>query len=162
MASRRYADNTTVSIGRSRGEIDDLLRAWGCDGLRWTDQWIKGITTIEFMWKHDGANYLARLSVTLESEDDVRKRSCHATHGTFLESTFKRNMEARGRSEMRTLHLWLKAAFHAVDAGIVSAEALFLPFLVGADGQTVAEVALPRLSKLLGGGAGLLLGDGNG
>jgi hypothetical protein len=42
----------------------------------------------------------------------------------------------------------------------VSAAALFLPFLEGADGQTFGEVALPRLSKMLTQGAHALLGDG--
>ncbi len=26
---RRFAENTDVSVGKSRGEIDDLLRRWG-------------------------------------------------------------------------------------------------------------------------------------
>lgn len=32
---RRYAEDTSVSVGRSRGDIDDLLRAWGCTALQW-------------------------------------------------------------------------------------------------------------------------------
>lgn len=61
----------------------------------------------------------------------------------------------------RTLHrvllLWLKGALNAVQAGIVSPEAIFLPFLEGADGVTVAEAALPRLPALLSNAAEKLL-----
>jgi len=39
---RRYAEDTDVSVGKSRGEIDDLLRAWKCDGIQWTDHYDVG------------------------------------------------------------------------------------------------------------------------
>jgi hypothetical protein len=42
------------------------------------------------------------------------------------------------------------------------ADTLFLPWLVGKDGRTVAEVARPRLHELLQGSASRLLGDGKG
>lgn len=52
---------------------------------------------------------------------------------------------------------WLKAALNAVDAGLVEVEAIFLPWLVGTDGRTLREVAIPRLPALLKGSAvGLL------
>jgi len=64
---------------------------------------------------------------------------------------------ARGRAEHRQLALLLKAAFNAVEAGIISPEQLFLAWLVGKDGRTIGDVALPRLPKLLAGGASQLL-----
>jgi hypothetical protein len=30
----RYVQTTTVNVAKSRGEIDTLLRRWGCDGIR--------------------------------------------------------------------------------------------------------------------------------
>ena len=55
--------------------------------------------------------------------------------------------------------LWLKAALNAVEAKLVDPAAIFLPFLVGTDGRTFADVALPKLPKLMNGSAGLLLED---
>jgi hypothetical protein len=62
--------------------------------------------------------------------------------------------------EHRVLLLWIKAAFNAVEAGIVTAEQIFLPFLEGADGKTVSEIAIPRMAELTRGSAGRLLTAG--
>lgn len=67
--------------------------------------------------------------------------------------------ERAGRHEHRVLLLWLKAALNAVEAGLVDPASIFLSFLVGRDGRTVADVALPKLPSLIGGPAGLLLED---
>ncbi len=154
----RYANTTTVAVAKSRADIDSLLRQWGCDGIRWTDQFLEGLVRLEFVWNHDGTNYGARFSLQLPDDDELRAESVHATTGRFLQAKFDKLSKARGRSEHRVLLLWLKAAFNAVEAGIVTAETLFLPFIVDANGQTFAEVALPRLPMMLEGGAEQLLG----
>jgi predicted component of type VI protein secretion system len=65
--------------------------------------------------------------------------------------------EQRRRQSYRVLLLWLKAALNAVEAGLVSAAAVFLPWLEDAQGQTVAEVALPHIAELMRGSARRLL-----
>lgn len=155
----RYADKTTVSVAKSRGEIDRLLRDWNCEGIRWTDHYTRGAVVLEFLWKHAEQEYLARFEVSLPDDDELRAQSLYGgkAHGKFLPEKFKRLQDARGRQEHRLLLLWLKAALNAVDAGIVPAEVLFLPFLVGRDGRTVAQAALPRLPQLLAAGSDALL-----
>lgn len=141
---RRYAETTSVSVGRSRQELDDLLRRWGCAAISWSDNFEQGWAQLSFAWKRDADVYLAKFRIKIT-----------ATGHT------KRDQERIGRQEHRVLCLWIKAALNAVDSGIIPAEAIFLPFLVGKDGQTVADVALPRLPSLLKGGADhLLLGSG--
>jgi len=157
---RTFAQDTSVSVGRSRGEIDDLLRAWGCTGVMWADEYDIGRMSLQFRWPHDGVTYMARFTVTLESREKIKKE-VDAMRGSWkAELTQKRideRLAARGRQEMRILLLWLKAALNAVEAGIVKAEEIFLPFLVGADGRTVAEIAIPRMRDLLTNDAGRLL-----
>lgn len=149
----RYAETTTVRVDKSRNEIDRLLRDWGCDGIRWTDHFAKGQVGLEFLWTHDDQEYLARFEITLPDDEALRSNARHASSGAFLPAKLAKLKESRGRQEHRLLLLWLKAALNAVDAGIIPAEVLFLPFLVGQDGQTVAQAALPRLRTLLSGGA---------
>lgn len=153
----RYASTTSVGVAKSRGEIDALLRQWGCDGIRWTDQHKIGLVQVEFTWEHDDTPYLARFSIQLPDDAELRKRSQHASQHYFLESKYQKLCADNGKVEHRILLLFLKAAFNAVEEGIIDAQTLFLPYLVGADGRTVAEVALPRLSKMLEGGAASLL-----
>lgn len=158
---RRFAEDTSISVGRSRGDIDDLLRAWGCKSLQWGDDFEHGRARLEFQWEREGVRYIARFDVKLPDEATLKKRARHATSGQFLPSKYE-DLKARiGRQEHRVLLLWLKAAFNAVEAGIVDPAAIFLPFLVGNDGRTVADVALPRMRELLGGSASRLLGDGS-
>lgn len=158
---RRFADDTAVPVSRSRGEIDRLLREWGARGLQWTDDWEHGRVALKFLWRAgDGKDYLARFSVALPTDDELREEARHGGRGKFLPGKFERLAEGRGRQEHRLLGLWLKAALNAVESGIVSAETLFLPFLEDRQGRTVAEIAIPRLGQLLEGGAARLLGDG--
>lgn len=154
---RAYAEETTVPISKTRCEIDDLLRAWRADGIRWTEDREGGRFVLEFLWKHEGASFLARFTVLMPSEKTLRARSLHAKTGMLVESKLRRQRELAGRHEHRILLLWLKACFNAVKAKLTTAEAVFLPFLVGTDGQTVAEAALPRLRTLLTGSGGMLL-----
>ena len=162
---RRYAQETSVPVSKSRGEIDSLLRTWGCDGIQWTDDFAHDRVQLRFIFARlvngDAMRFMARFTVALEPLEKVKARCIDGRSGRPSESKLADAIERRGRSEHRLLLLWLKAAFNAVDAGLVSPEALFLPFLEGRDGATVAERAIPQLSTLLKGSADrLLLGDG--
>lgn len=159
--SRRYAEGTSVSVGKSRGEIDDLLRRWGCAAISWSDNFENGRATLRFAWKREPEVYLARFDIQVPTDADLRKRALDQRSRTFSESKYQKLRESMGREEHRLLALWIKAALNAVQAGIIPAEAIFLPFLQGRDGRTFAEAALPRLPLLLKGGAdALLLGEG--
>lgn len=159
---RRYAEDTSVPVARSRAEIERLLRDWRCDGIRWSDIYSKGQSVLEFVWQRaESEVYMARFEIALPSDDELRERAVDGRSGRFSEAKYGALQAARGKAEHRVLALWLKAALNAIDAGLVAAEAIFLPWLVGRDGKTVAETALPRLQKLLAGGADrLLLADG--
>lgn len=157
---RRYAQDTSVPIGRSRGAIDQLLRDWGCDQLQWSDDYARGRVRLRFVWRRDDVSYVARFDLQLPTDEALRAQAVDSrdTSGRRIaEGKLAKLRAARGQSEHRLLLLWLKAALNAVDAGIVDAAALFLPFLEDKDGATVAEMALPRLGKLLVGTADRLL-----
>lgn len=156
--AKKFAEDTTVSIAKSRGEIDDLLRRWDCDGIRWTDMFKKNQTILEFSWAGGDRVYLARFVVDLPTDEILRGRSGNAASGKFMASKYRRAKELAGRQEHRVLCLFLKGAFNAIENELIAAEVIFLPFFVGPDGRTVAEVALPRLPELLASGSETLLG----
>jgi len=164
---KRFAQNTSVSVGKSRGEIDSLLRQWGCKGVQWTDEFEAGLVTLRFRWEHEGCAYMARFSVNLPTDEELSKSAVdgRTTRTTWSDPKvsdrkLEKLRETRGQQEHRLLLLWLKAAFNAVDAHIVTAEEIFLPFLEGKDGRTVAEVAIPKMADLLSGNANRLLTTG--
>jgi hypothetical protein len=157
---RRFASDTAVPIGRSRGEIDKLLRDWGASAIQWSDEYDLDRVTLRFIWTSHGTRFMARFTLKLRTRKELEPAALDGRTGQVSEGKIQRLLNDRGKQEHRVLLLWIKAALNAVDLGIVSAEELFLPFLEGADGKTVGEVAMPRLVKLVGGGANLLLGDG--
>lgn len=154
---RRYAEGTQVPIARSRAEVDKILRDWGADAIQWSDDFRKDQVLLRFLWTWEGQQYVARITLALPTADELSKDAVDGRSGRVSQGKLQTLMAGRGKQEHRILALWLKAAFNAVDAGIVTAEAIFLAFFEGRDGQTVAEVALPRLPDLLVGNATRLL-----
>ena len=162
---RRYAEDTTVPIAKSRQEINELLRTWGGAGVSWGESFESGDVELKFGWRRGGVNgvggmmFKARLCVKLEPMEKLREaaKDQRRYDHPICEGKLAKLIESRGRREHRLLLLWLKAAFNAVDAGLVSAEEVFLPFLEGPDGRTVGEMAIPQLERLFSESADHLL-----
>ena len=157
MTRRKYAQDTKVSIARSRGQLDKLLRDWGVDGIQWTDNFKADMVQLQFVWSHEGNDYLARIKISLPTAEDLEDKAIDGRSGRVSEAKLKKLMAERGKSEHRLLLMFLKGALEAIDAGVIDAEQLFLPYLVGADGRTVSEVVEDRLPILLGQSAENLL-----
>lgn len=154
---RKYAEDTAVPASKSRGEIDQLLRAWGATGIQWSDDFQTDRVTLRFIWPRGEQRFVARFGLQLPGRAQLEPEALDGRTGRVSEKKLAALLEGRGRREHRTLLLWLKAALNAVDMGLVSAEALFLPFLEGNDGRTFAEAAVPQLGRLLTGAAERLL-----
>jgi hypothetical protein len=152
-----YAERTEVPVSKSRNQIDTLLREWGCDGIQWTDEFTTGRVTLRFAWtprpkKNEPTpvvTYWARFDITVPNDEALKKRAIHRRTYQFSAAKYAVLQRDRGKQEHRLLLLWLKAAFAAIDAGVIPAELLFLAWLEGRDGQTVGQRALPQLTKLL-------------
>lgn len=150
---KKYAAGTTISVEKSKGDISKLLREWGCERIAWEEDFKEGHIALLFVWRRDGQAYAARLEIKILTEEQARKDPANMDRRTEEPSEARvRDAVARaGRSEMRLLLLWLKAAFAAVDAGIISADIVFLPFFVVRSGQTVSDVVRPNLHNLISG-----------
>jgi hypothetical protein len=153
---RRFAEDTSVPISRSREAIDRLLRAWGADGIMWADDIARARVVLRFIWPSDGRRYVARFEVQLSTREDLEDRAKNRW-GDVVPGKIAKLMDGRGRQEHRVLLLWLTALFNAIEGGLTTAEQALLPWLEGKDGRTFAEVALPRLPDLLGASADRLL-----
>lgn len=150
--ARRYAEGTKVGIGRSREQITELLRKAGASGVMWRDDWEAGKVSLFFLWRVDAEPTMPsrQLQARLEFKvptDEYLRRAC-TVRGRFAEAKFKTMVKQRGAREHRVLHLWLKAAFEAVELGLTRPEVIFLPYIEDADGRTVADVLVPHLHRL--------------
>ncbi len=150
---KKYAATTTVTIEKSKGDISKLLRDWGCERIAWEEDYKHGYIALLFVWSKEEQSYAARLQITIPTETQLRgdPQNADGRTGKPNENKTRLAVERAGRSEMRLLLLWLKAAFAAVDAGIIEADVVFLPFLVVRDGQTVSDVVRRNLPALISG-----------
>lgn len=148
MRRKRYAKDTTVTIASSRNQIDDLLRKWGADQLQWGEDTKKGTSCLRFVWEHEGTPYCAQFRIQAETEEEIRELSVQATTGRFLQVKFDKALKRRGMVGHRELFCLIKAMFVAVDSGLITAEALLLPFLEDDQGSTMADIVLPHLAKI--------------
>lgn len=154
---RRYAQDTDVGIGRSRDQINKLLREWSCESIAWIDDFKGGNVTLQFVVprKPSGSEipvtYPVQFTIKLPDDAALKKSALDGRTYCFSQRKFEKLQSERGRREHRVLLLWLKAALEAVAEKLVDFEALFLPFMVGTDGRTVADVFVPNLPRLSGG-----------
>lgn len=161
MAKKRYARETTVPVASSRNEIDRILTRWGADQLQWSQDNKGGMSMLRFVWEHEGTQYCARFVVNVPTEDEIRAESVDGRTGGFSQSKFDKAMKRRGMVEHRELALLLKAIFVAVEANLIQAEQILLPFLEDQDGHTVAELVVPHLKQIhKRGGVKMLLARG--
>lgn len=146
---RKAYEGTSVTIGRTREQIDTLLRQWGVQGVQWEDDFDDGSATLRFRWKNDDdTTFVARYKLDLESDEQIREKAIDLRNGKFSENKYERLIKERGKREHRLLLAFLKNVFEAVGEGIISAEAVFLPWLEDAEGKTLYERIKPAMNQL--------------
>ena len=147
---KRAYEGTSVSIGRSREEIDLLLRNWGVSGIQWEDDFKRGIVNLRFRWenKNDKSSYIARFQLALDDDEKLEELSIDGRSGKPSEKKLDRLKAERGKREHRVLSAFLKNVFEAVEQGIIDAEAVFLPWIEDSEGLTVYERLGPVMKRL--------------
>lgn len=119
-ALRSYV-HTSVSAGRSKENIELLLRRVGAIGFRW-DSGLPGLDS-------EGASGFEQLAARIK------------WHGHDL--AFRLRIEYandRGqRQNLRALYWYLKAKIEAIEFGIVDLEQEFLPYMLAPSGQTMYD-----------------------
>lgn len=157
----RYAKQTAVPIAKSRQEIDQTLRRWGAKQVQWSDDYDGGRAMLRFFWEYEEQAFAARFTIAFLDDTALRDECVDGRTGGFSQTKYDKALKRIGMVEHRELALLIKAIFVAVDAGIISAEEIFLPFLEDDSGSTVAQIVLPQLAKMTSGlKAGKLLTSG--
>lgn len=146
-----YAHKTDVPVSRSRGEIDRILCAWDCDAIQWTDDRREGVVQLRFRWTFEGVPYNARIRLALPPDETLytaRERKEPWRQRDISDQVMQQRRNQRWRSLHRVLVLGIKARLNEVAAGLWAAPEVFLPYLEGIDGRTIADVAIPHLRQL--------------
>jgi hypothetical protein len=149
MASRRYAQETTVSVTKSQQELSMLLQKAGADQVLLAWDSMQG-TGVRFRM---GGRF-AQLMVPPPGEKRLRELKNWRPRWSTQEL-----LDQEQRRSWRALILLVKAKLEAIAAGITTAEREFMPDLLMEDGRRLEEWALPtlesrRLPALTAGDAG--------
>jgi len=150
----RYAQHTSVSVEKSRNEIERTLLRYGAQAFRYS--WRIGLAVIEFAI--DSRHI--RFSLPMPRRDDP-EFSKTSTGKARARNVAEKAWEQACRQRWRALALAIKAKLEAVESGIADFEQEFLAYVVDpGSNRTVAEIIRPQLETSYtaeAGGSQLLL-----
>jgi hypothetical protein len=140
----RYAKGTSVSVEKSRGEIERTLKRFGASEFAYAWKQKEGLAIIAFKARNLQIKFTMRLP--LESDDRFTKTSYGSDRS---QDAAERLWEAEAKQSWRALALLVKAKLAAVEASITSFEEEFLSHIVipHQDGRIsmVGEWLIPQL-----------------
>lgn len=132
-----YAENTTVPVAKTRGEIEALVEKYGA--TRFASGWMDDTkAAINFVAK----GRLVRFVLPLPTRDDARvlaKKGLRYTWHSPTEKQIDDKLAAEQRRRWRCLLLAMKAKLEVVETGIETFEQAFLANIVTTDNMTIYE-----------------------
>ena len=140
---KKFAEGTTVSVSRSRDEIERNLKRHGATGFLYGDQGNRAAIAFEM----DGRRYRMELMYPeLESYRYMRAGAAPMRERT--EAQMEIALEQEKQRLWRGLNLLVKAKLEAVASGIATMEEELLNYTVMPNGQTVGEWLEPQLDEV--------------
>lgn len=136
-----FAKTTTVSIGKTKDEIQRSLIRAGASGFAEAQRGREAFYAFQF--NHIGVKIKFKLPLP------------PGANATALDI---KKYEQECRTKWRCLLLVIKAKIESVESGIETFEQAFLPHIALKDGSTVGEKAIPALTQFNERPASLLLG----
>lgn len=149
----RFAANSSVSVDRSRGEIERLLTRYGAE--QFMSGWRDNEAVVGFVIDRR----VIRFMLPLPGKDAPEFRRTPAGRRTRSPADAERAWEQACRSRWRALALVIKAKLEAVATGISTIEDEFLAWTVvpGGDGRTIGDVLRPQIARSIADGTPAML-----
>jgi hypothetical protein len=136
-----YAQNTTVSVEKSRAEIERVLERYGAKQFRYGRDDERGLAIVEFSANERHVRFVLRLPNRTEKRFQLSKRGARTPEATL------REWEQACRQKWRALLLTVKAKLEAVEAGISVFEDEFLAHIVLPSQETVGDWLRPQIAE---------------
>lgn len=141
----RYAEDTAVSSGRSREEIERILQRYGATAFAYATE--PGRAQVAF--EIGGRRVILRLALP-----DPNDREFRFTPARRFERSDEERLKAYEqaiRQRWRALALVIKAKLEAVEAGITTLDDEFLAHIAIPGAGTVGDWLRPRLDEVYNG-----------
>jgi len=133
----RYAAQTTVSMARSRTEIEQILTKYGADQFLYG--WEESRAFIQFRAEKRSIRFL----LLMPDEQEFRLTT---TGQRRSDDAKTKAWEQAQRQRWRALKMVIQAKLEAVESGITEFEAEFLAHVVLPDGTTVGDWVQPQVA----------------
>jgi len=141
----RFAENTSVSVEKSRAEIEKLIVRYGATSTAFMNA--PGRALIMFEAKN------RKIVFELPLPDQAERRFERDGRGHVNSPEKKYALwEQACRQRWRALALVIKAKLEAVESGITTFEDEFLSHIMMPDGQTVGDHVKPSIEQWYAGG----------
>ena len=140
----KYAQNTSVSVARSKAEIEDILTKYGATGF--VTGWNEQGAAVGFVMQGKQIKFLLPLPDKSAREFTHVKVSQYTDKPRSPDKVMQA-WEQACRQRWRALVLCIKAKLEAVSQGITSFEHEFLAHFVIKNNQTVGDLLIPHLEK---------------
>lgn len=137
----KYAENTTVSVEKSRAEIESTLARYGADQFSYGRDDSRGMAVIQF--RAHGRHIRFVLCLPARNE----QRFVAHSRGRRSDGAASKAWEQSCRQRWRALALCIKAKLEAVESSISEFEDEFLANIVLPDGQTASEFLRPQIAQ---------------
>lgn len=136
-----YAENTSVSVEKSRGEIERILTRYGARQFMYGYNEVEAV--VMFVVAVDENVRQVRFKIPLPDKDDPKFAKTPSGRRQRAPDQMLAEWEKAQRQRWRALALVIKAKLEAVETGITEFEEEFLAHIVLPGGQTVGEFIRP-------------------
>lgn len=135
-----YAQNTSVSVDKSKAEIEKILQRYGASGFAYG--WQGNYAMIQFVANDRRIKFMLPLPDKNDKQFQFtgaqrRKRTPEAAHAEW---------EQACRQKWRALTLAIKAKLESVSSGIATFEDEFMAHILLPNGQTVGDAMKPQIA----------------
>lgn len=137
-----YAQNTVVSVERSRAEIEAILSRYGATAFAYATNMDKAMIKFQASNRH--------IMFVLQLPDREAKIFTHGYAGKGRKlggDEAYRKWEQACRQKWRCLSLAIKAKLESVESGIASFEDEFMAHILMPDGKTVSQHTAPMIQQ---------------
>jgi len=138
MARGVYAKNTSVSVDRSKAEIERTLKRYGASAFQSGQNMEEGLAWLQF--KIESA--IVQIPMPMPKLEEFEFSRARRRRRREIQ---QQEYEKATRQRWRALNLLVKAKLESVDQGISTIEKEFLGDLLLPSGQTIAQALAPQI-----------------
>jgi len=135
-----------ATSGRARDEILKLLRHFGCESVGFMDDYENHSVLLAF--RHRGRAVQLRASAKGWAALYMKEHPYSYNRSRKSKTEYEQNALRQGDIAINCiLRDWVKGQLTAVECGVMSFEAVFLPYMLTSDGRPIIEriAAMPDL-----------------